>query len=78
MHAASLIPLPLMLIPYYLRCKGGYYMSSLKLSLLAARRVDRDLAKADSYKVGYRTEDSCCLHFHPFLLLYGIQSQSCV
>lgn len=51
LHAAALLPLPIALIPYYHMCRGGYYQSSLKLSLLAARRVDRDLAKDENMKV---------------------------
>jgi len=41
--ALFLAPLPFLNIPFYHFCKGGYFDCSLKLSLLAARRVDRDL-----------------------------------
>lgn len=42
-----LLPLPLILIGFYRHCQHGYEEASLKLSLLAARRIDDCLREED-------------------------------
>lgn len=43
-----LIPLPLIILPFYWHCENGYYEASARLSLLAARRIDDELKDGDS------------------------------
>lgn len=43
-----LVPLPIMLYPFHQHCENGYEEASLKLSLLAARRIDASLREDDA------------------------------
>lgn len=40
-----LVPLPLSILPFYRHCQRGYYEASIRLSLLAARRIDEELER---------------------------------